>query len=197
MKRLRKRVGRDNFVTLVSLLMEVVAGRFGVVPRSGGTAERVIDDLILEKATGLYRARQRVPDGLVRLLVNPPMVRSAFADIAGIFRGPSFVQRVTEASAAGWVEVRDELRDLLLAITKLVRGLQHLFGRHSPFGLSVLADIGEDATTFDLAGMLILYRAMKDEVFRGQELPIITACRVFLATVAMSSGPQPIRSIPT
>ena len=192
-KRVRKRVGRGGFVSLASRLMEVVAGLFAATSTFEDPAETLKDNRILEKATGLSRARQKMPNGLPRLSIGDLAVRSAFSDIASVFASEPFERLVNETSDTQWAEARDELRDLLLVIHRIVRGFQAIFGLRNPLGLNVLADIAEDASALALAMILILYRAMKVRIFHGEEHATITACRVFLAQAAKWDETQRVK----
>ncbi len=183
-KHLRKRVGRKNFISFLCFLMKVVDGSIGDPPDATDDCDNARDLRIVAGATGLDRSQRRPPKGFLPLLFSREDIWRGFADVSSVFRDETIASRIDGISEASWIEARDELRDLMTFFQIIVMVLRPAFGKRSPYGFGIAAEIADNATTFDLAVMLIFYRALKDEVFRGNEVALIGAVRGILALYA-------------
>ena len=180
-KHLRKRVGRDDFVSFLRILMTVVAGSIGNRPDATNDCDNARDLRTVATATGLDRSQRRPPKGFLPLLISHEDIWRGFVDVSHVLRSDGITSRIDGVSEASWIEARDELRDLMSFFQVFVAMLRPIFGKRSPYGFGVAAEIADNATTFDLAVILIFYRALKDEVFRGNEAALIGAVRGILA----------------
>ncbi len=180
-KHLRKRVGRDDFMSLLRLLIMVVDGCFGDVPDAKNDPDGARDLAILARATGLDRSQRRPPKGFLPLLVSHEDIWRSFADLSNVMRGDTIASQISGLPEASWIEARDELRDLMTFFQIFVDVLRPVFGKRSAYGFGVASEVANNATTFDLALVLIFYRNLKDQVFRGNEAKVIEAVRGFLA----------------
>ena len=183
-KHLRKRLGRDNFVSFLRFLMTVVEGTLGSPPDANTDRDGAKDLAIVHRATGLDLSQRRPPKGFPPLLIDPETIWESFGAVSTVIQGAPLVSRIATVSEGAWIEARDELRSLMCFFSVFVGAFRIIFRKRSPYGFAVAAEIADNATTFDLAGMLIFYRILKDEVFQGREADVIKAVRGFLVRFA-------------
>ncbi|MDE2200871.1 MAG: hypothetical protein KGJ41_17815 [Rhodospirillales bacterium] len=183
-KHLRKRVGRRNFASLLRFLMMVVDGSFGSPPDATDDPDKEQDLIIVARATGFGQSQRRPPKGYLPLLIDPKAIWESFGIVSSVLREATLVSRVEHVRESAWIEARDELRDMMTFFQIFIEVLRPIFGRRLPYGLGVAAEIADQATTFDLALMLIVYRALKDDAFHCDEANLIESARGSLAAYA-------------
>jgi len=176
--RMRKRIGKRNFVTGLNFIIDIATGNFraDAMLSQYDPDEQQRDEAIHEKILGLNPARRHKLAGLGPWLIGP--IPDALANLSASIGGRSFAQVIAATDAVDILKARDEWRDIGSGEIAIARGLQHIFCK-SPLGLGVLADCFEQASSTDLAFTLIAWCQIRTEPWASGYPEVVAAFRAF------------------
>ncbi len=152
LRRIRKRVGKEEFPSVLRLIIGLTAGEFQEGPAMA------VEDRVIDKTLGLDAARKHSWPGMSPWLDGS--VRPVLAELSELFAANRFVAIFKRTPDRELHEARDEVRDLFLGLRAFARGLQKSFGKN-PFGFGVLADVSEQAKPTDLAQLVLGWCLLK------------------------------------
>ncbi len=181
LRRIRKRVGKDEFPSVLRLVIGLAVGQFKDGPAMA-TEDRVID-----KTLGLDTAREHSLPGTSPWLDGS--VRPVLAQLSELLATNRFAAVLKRTPARELHQARDEIRDILLGLRAFARGLQKSFGKN-PFGLGVLADISEQAKPTDLAQLTLGWCLLKGAWpgFSENCPPLLAGARAVVSTLQVQRG---------
>jgi hypothetical protein len=192
LRRVRKRVGKARFSTVMRILTETATGMFrGWTSISDSGAADVSEREILEKGAGLERARRDCVGIATPWLTGD--TGNDLTELSKLFDGISMKEVLADTSDAELVEARDELESLLSVLSGMSILGEGLLGRGA-FGLAVVRELTEappQGQGFLLLGWLVLRR---QQVIAEGCKALISQSQEWLPKVATSQELQGLRS---
>lgn len=169
-RRIRKRVGKEEFPSVLRLIIGLAAGDFENGPAMA------VEDHVIDKTLGLDAARQHHLPGMAPWLEGS--VRPELGELSELLASNRATVIFGRMSDNELNQAREEVRDLLRGLEIFSRGMRQTLGKN-PFGFGIIREISEAARPIDLAQLVLGWGLLKRmwPVFRRNYPPILIALR--------------------
>lgn len=169
-RRIRKRVGRNEFDALMRLFLDILDDDGAASPDNEN------DERNLRKAMGIHHVSPRLFQGALKWLLDP--LDDLMEHLSDVLARRRFVEIVEETERRTFDQTRDEFRCLMVGISQLARTVKRFVNVKIPL-FEVVSEIIELAQPRDLAFMLISWCNMRTRPWASGYPEILDALRAW------------------